>query len=380
MFMCRTQNLDSAAKESSGSHFSSRSLMLLLVVSLCSVLSSCDDFDERAASLERGEFPAGLKSIVVANSHGPVSLEVVPGDFGWSWEVEVRAGSQEDARHFLKDARSIGVSRGRAQLTLTLPFNSQCRFSSKLKLRIPRGCSAAIENRHGDTRVVGLDGDCRLTVQHGDIRLSGVRGNVDVKQSHGAFRAQETRGDLLLASAHTRVDVHGLEGNLKLSASHGRLRLDSLKGQASIDTHFGDLSLNGFEGAVISARHSDLQIDGGRGKLKVNHCAHGDIRLRSDARDIELQASHGDIRITLTGLSTRSIVARTSYDDISVDLDPQCRFTLRGTGENIRVFGRRHRGSVELRDPHPDLRLDLNSGRHGSISLRKRRSTSSRGR
>ena len=128
-----------------------------------------------------GEIPAGLKTLEVENQFGAV--HVVGDDTQparWSWNLTVRAKTEELARERAEETRCVAVQEGdRLRLTLTSPApGGPYRVQSDFEIRVPKSMAVTTRNRFGETRVVGIAGDAEATAQNGSIELRSVAGSV----------------------------------------------------------------------------------------------------------------------------------------------------------------------------------------------------------
>ena len=348
-----------------------RRVALFGLIALLPLLQACEDLDGRASGRAEGELSAGLRRLVISHRHGRVRVRKSHRAFGWSWTMIVNARDDTEAQQILDQARLVRDAQSSATFTLTVPDSRHCRVDSRLELNVPEGCEVVVENDHGGVDLSGFQGGATVRLRHGKLTLDRVSGNLDLDVGHGRIRGNRLRGDARILSAHSRISLSDLQGYLHLETRHGRTDIRRQTGGARIQTAHGNLSFDRFEGGdvEISAEHSDLSLSGGSGLVKVERCLHGDIRLRTNARDIELQTRHGDIDLGVSE-HARHIRATTEYGDVRLKLPHSLRHKGRVIGRSIRIDGRKVRGrSYESDDRSAKLTLDIDVGRRGTVRI-----------
>lgn len=256
------------------------------------------------------------------------------------------------------DVRASGNSKGRVNLTVTVPKNAYVTVSSS----------------QGDLAASGLGAGLAIYTVNGDTNLNTIAGPVTVHfgGSRHDFSAHQLTGDLTITgdgndlslsqiAGRTSINgeifgdvrIEGLGGPLNLHTSITNLQVAALPGNLSLDSN--DLQLAGAKGAVhIITGSKDVDLSQIAGDSYVeNH--NGSVTLTPSGNyNVEVKNNKGDIELTLPDNASASISGFTHNGDIVSE------FPLATTGdENKNLSGRIGAGHarVTLNTSNGDLRI-----------------------
>lgn len=282
------------------------------------------------------EVPAKA-SIEVQNPRGDVSIASGEGNNVQVQAHEVAyADNDEDAKKIFASespnvkvdgsavlVRSAGNSRGRVNLTVTVPKSARVTVSAERGdvIAANLGAGIIVTAPHGDVQlntVVGpvqvhlpgdrhdfsahdVQGDITADGHCNDLTLSAVKGRVTVSGDiFGDVHIEDVAGPLHLHTSVTDLEVASLPGDLALSSDD--LRVTQAKGQVRVTTYAKDVDLNQIYG--------DSVVEDRDGRIAVEPAGNYGIEARN---------SKGDVEVTLPPNASASVNAQTHNGDIVSD-------------------------------------------------------------
>lgn len=294
------------------------------------------------ASVRRnGDIFADVKNIAVDNAYGKVRVEVTDGTPGWSWELTCWANTLRKAEYFAREIEMrVDQRPDRSSWTLVIPGRQprQLRgLESNLTLIVPASVKVNVRNQHGDTEILGVQGETRARCQYSRIRLSDLAGNVDVETSHatitaeripgarlvnrhGSITATGVEGDLQAITEHGQVVVHRVAGELRVNSQHGKVVASEIAGNAEIQTSYAEIQLEDADGdTVLRNLHGRISGRRLRGNVDALNQYEG-IDLDVDGPEVVCKNRNGGIKLHLASPNLRSVRAETSHADLEVNV------------------------------------------------------------
>ncbi len=331
-----------------------------------SVSSGGYSFDfqgEKATHKTQGEIAAGTKSLVVDNRFGDVTITATKEAFGWDWELTCWSDTAEIAKQYTESIKLEATFKdGQQTLKLVLPkppLDDLRGIKSNLIVRVPAKARLELENAHGASKIDGIAGGTKARCRHGKLELLNLAGTIDAATEHGDLTARDIEGGTL-ANKHGDITATNVDGNLTVSTEHGEMQLNSV----NASNKFGQLSANNVTGEFRARNeHGKLVADGILGaidaetsfaKLEINNAGsnaklrneHGNINVRGAKGNVDVRTSfghvdletpskqfvcrneHGKIRIVATNAELQLIDAKTSFDDIQIQIPPSTKPTI----------------------------------------------------
>ncbi len=219
--------------------------------------------------------PADLSYPVVGTSlridANSADIELRSGD-GQSIEVHRTGG----ADGLFSDGPQESYRDGELELRSDCGPISFGHCDAKYVVVVPRGLEVRIEAGSGDLRADGLTGTIELKTSSGDIDVSGTSGAVVLEASSGDIKAEGLRAD--------NASAHASSGDIELGFAMA-------PSTVTVETSSGDVDITLPEG--------------------------------SGAYNVETEASSGDedVKVSTDTASARTIHAKASSGDVSVDYD-----------------------------------------------------------
>jgi DUF4097 and DUF4098 domain-containing protein YvlB len=178
--------------------------------------------------------------------------------------------------------------------------------AADVKLRGTGG--VRIHTGSGDVVVRDVDGEARLDTGSGDVTLDGAKGAVELRTGSGDVKAFRVEGDVVIGTGSGDASLTDVAGKLvRITTGSGTLTLDHVTGALELSTGSGDV-----HGRALG-RAESLVVDSGSGNVSLE----GDL---SDAREIRLGTSSGDVELWLARALPMRLVALTSSGEIDVDV------------------------------------------------------------
>lgn len=306
------------------------------------------------------EIPASLKTLEVENQFGAIHVIAdVTQPARWSWNLTVRARSDDLARQRAEDTRCVVEQEGdRLRLTLALPApDNSHRIRSDFEIRVPKSITVTTRNRFGETRIVGIAGDAEASAQNGPIELRDIAGSVRaetsfgslivrdtgpayLKNRNGQIEASEIHGPLEAATSFGSLTARDIDGAVKARNQNGRLEAVRVKGEADLRTSFGELRAEGIDGnAILLDRNGRIEAARVKGNADAR-TSFAELRAEGIQGDAALANQNGSIRARDIAGSVR---AETSFASLEVE----------SAGPNLVCHNRN--GSIAVRATSPAL-------------------------
>ncbi len=226
------------------------------------------------------------------------------------------------------------------------PMSMRSSMPVALLLLVAAVAPSGAQQRRDDARDRGGRFDTTVTLSpSGLVALTTGRGDVQVHAGAGntvVVHANAERGRIRFDASSDRVavDASDLGGDIRfdITAPPGaHLAVQSQSGDVSIRGTGSDVSVHTQTGDIIvenASGHVDLTSLSGditashlKGDVLASSVS-GDLTLSDVAADVTAASVSGDVK--LTGVTSRSVEARTTAGDVSFDgaIDPSGRYEL----------------------------------------------------
>jgi DUF4097 and DUF4098 domain-containing protein YvlB len=191
--------------------------------------------------------------------------------------------------------RWSGSSRGRVMWKLTVPEQTEIRFSSA----------------SGDVEITGVKNEIEASTASGDVNLKDVSGEIECSTASGEVTIESSKGEFDISTASGDVEASNVSGEFDMSTASGEIKIDDASGIFELSCASGE----------IEARDISVKEEGSFST------ASGDVEVKlaeSSTADLSLSAASGDVTLDYNGnelqgyfeLSTRKDRGRISapYD------------------------------------------------------------------
>lgn len=162
-------------------------------------------------------------NVVVINNNGSIFVESWDNDrVRVDAEIQVRSGSKEAARNFMKKVKVV-VQQQREQLLITVeqPASKGSGFmdwifgtgrpsvSVDFEIKVPEKMNINATSVNGSLEIVGISGSAVLTTTNGKISAEEMIGPIKAEATNGSISV-----DLLSIKDDEKVVLHTVNGNI----------------------------------------------------------------------------------------------------------------------------------------------------------------------
>ncbi len=283
-----------------------------------------------------------IRKIEVDNKFGRVDIRASDDSSTMTWEVTCWAKTEGIAEKFLDRVRLDSFKSGIDQSwTLTIPekIGGITGLKSDFTITVPEWMKVEVHNTNGDTHVSGLAASVDLQNRNGNVLVQDLTGQCTINNTHGSIEARKiatglfsnTAGNttvsdvsesLTIKNSDGHVDVKNVAGQSAIRNNRGNLSVKDLKQNAELENGFGSLSAENISGKVsIKNQNGRITATGLDGQIEV-HSNVGPLTINSNAVQVRCENQNGKIELNLTNPQIISVVATTSFNDISIVLPP----------------------------------------------------------
>ncbi len=354
------------------------------------VMNGSDAFTyqgQQASKTSEEAIGNSIRRIVVENKFGRVDIRVSDDSCMMAWEVTCWATTKGIAEKFLDRVKLDSFKSGIDQSwTITVPekFGGITGLKSDLTITVPERMKVEVHNTNGDTHVAGLAASVDLENRNGNVLVQDLTGQCKIDNTHGSIEARNiatglfsnaagntTVSDVSLSltikNSDGHVDVKNVAGESTIRNNRGNLTVKNLKQNAELENGFGSLLAENIAGKVsIKNQNGKITATGLDGQIEV-HSNVGPVRINSNAVQVRCENQNGKIELILTNPQLSSVVATTSFNDISIVLPPGLTPNFLLTVERGKIESDFEENRVvQVGAPHVQLET-----RNGNLIIRK---------
>jgi len=201
---------------------------------------------------------------IVVNSHSKNTVEVTV-------TKTARAKTQEDAEalfekvtiDYEQDGNTVRIETKKKQYK---DWKSKGSLQVELEILVPAEFNGNLITSDGDVKIMGVNGDQKLTTSDGDIWLKGVEGSLELITSDGDVALEDIKGNISAITSDGNVLIKNLIGQVSATTSDGDVQLqlsDQPTGTCELFTTDGNISMSVPEGikANFNVSVSDGEIN-----------------------------------------------------------------------------------------------------------------------
>ena len=287
---------------------------------------------ETAETDDGGTIDAAITKVRIVNKFGPVVIRPQgenDEEATWTWHGKVWSPTKEQAEAYTEELLVDVQTEGTTQTwTLLMPESADDLdgVESRLEFVLPPSMIVDLNNQHGDSEVVNMQGELELDQSFGNLVLQQFNyAKVDIR--HGEGMIEDGQGDLEFDGAFTKLVVRRMKGNVTCEAQHSEVSVDQVAGDVDLETTFDRLLVDGVEGrARLENAHGDIQANI-QGDVEAEN-RHGDIQLASGGQRVTITGAHGDIQLRMSRTDFAKIDVDTSFGDLLVQLPADAQPTI----------------------------------------------------
>ncbi len=286
------------------------------------------NYDDQLAQ----SFPAGA-SLNVQDDRGAVNVTASPDNqIHVTVHKRVNAESQQEADQWSGGAKpQITVSGNVVTLNANTHGGGDHWVATDMDVSLPRKASVVISTRHGDTSVMGRDGDAEISNQHGDVSASDINGKVILHLEHSSARVSQIASDVSVEGHANDVSVEDVKGEVRLNGDFTEnLKLAKIAKAVSFKTSRTSMELARLDGE-LNLDSGDLQADNLIGPLRLETRSK-DIRLGAVSGDVHLSDENGAVEIRVSKLGSMQVENR--QGDIEIFVPDKAGFQVDAHARN----------------------------------------------
>jgi DUF4097 and DUF4098 domain-containing protein YvlB len=149
-------------------------------------------------------------------------------------------------------------------------------------------------------RAQGLSGAAELKTEHGRVEVTGAVG-LNVEAPYSAVRAQTINGDVAIRSSNSDIQLATVSGSVEITADKCNVNIEDARGEVTVETSHGDVTVKDFyEGVHIETSYAAVTL----------------IAAKPPDQDIDVQNSHGEIRLMLPPTSRFMLDALSEHGEV----------------------------------------------------------------
>jgi len=204
-------------------------------------------------------------------------------------------------------------------------YGSSNDFRVYYRVKMPASASLETEAKYCDVSLPDLSGNTDLSVGYGNLVAGDLTGRNEVSVSYGTaridqlgdnstFRVRYCDGNEIRKAASLRYDGRysetevGTVDRLTVNAGYEELEVESAR-ELRIDGNYNDILVDRVERIFLDGNYSDVEI--------------GEV-----IRELEVDASYGDLEINHLRTGFERIYIRVNYIDVELDVDTDAGFTF----------------------------------------------------
>lgn len=237
---------------------------------------------------------------------------------------------------------SIATSSGDITSELVISMDTFMASSSSGLIRMNEILANEIQvsTTSGNIMLQKAEGNRTISSSSGSIKVLGGKGASRVESSSGTIYIEKSTGDLVVSSSSGDIKINGSVGKKELNASSGTIFVEDSSGIINASTTSGAIKIEALDGGG--------RMDTASGGISLS--------LQKLTSSITMNASSGDIKLTLPEsesfqftASSSSGKVKTDFDDvITFDKDKKHANGVVGEGANYNIALQTSSGNIAV--------------------------------
>ncbi len=289
----------------------------------------------------------GSGNVRLENRYGSIRVETWERDeVQIDVRIKVSADDQEDADNTFdrieislsgggnsaSATTSIGNNRRSSKGILERIFdgdwgwggNSSNDFKVYYSVKMPASASLETEAKYCDVTLPDLSGDNRITVGYGDLVGGDLTGANEISISYGSARLDELGTDSRFRIRYSDGVIRTV-GDLKYDGRYSETRIGRA-GKLDIDAGYEELEITSATEVRFEGNYNELDLEkANRVFLDGNYC---DFDLGTVEKELEVDASYGDLEIDLLKVGFERVYVRANYIDVEIDVESGANYEM----------------------------------------------------
>ncbi len=293
----------------------------------------------------------GDGDVRLANRYGEITVETWDrNEVKIDVRVKVSASDQDDANRtfdrievsFTGGANSataitnIGTSKSRSKGIIESIFagewpsmrggHNSNDFKVYYRVKMPASASLETEAKYCDVNLPDLSGNTNLSVGYGNLVAGDLTGRNEISVSYGSARVDELGENSTFRVRYCDGNEIRKAADLRYDGRYSETRIGPVSGRLSIDAGYEEIEVESARELRLNGNYNDLEIESvGRVYLDGNYC---DIIIGEVLKEIEVDASYGDLEIEHLRTGFERVYIRVNYIDVELDIDSDAGYDL----------------------------------------------------
>lgn len=240
---------------------------------------------------------------------------------------------------------SVSTSSGDVFSDLVMQFKQfevSCT-SGDVKLNQVLADTILATTSSGNVTIQKAEGNRKFSATSGEIKIFGGKGDSEIDTSSGDIYIENSIGTLRAGCTSGDITIRGTEGEKKIDTSSGDIRIEDSKGVITASSTSGEINVSALDGGgEFEASSGDITLD----VLQV-------------ASPISMDASSGDVRLSIPAITCFDFTADTSSGDIRTDFDDLLTID-KNDKHAVGTIGDNPEYKIQLRTSSGDIKVQKN--------------------
>ena len=319
-----------------------------------------------------GKITSSIKSIVIDNFCGDVTIETDAESPCWKVKLQVTNPSRSSAKLILDELEI----KTRVSATGELSWTSKCPYQfaqmpgiqSCVTFYVPPGVPVRVKNKKGTTKASGLKSDTDIRMIDGDVilenllgiknKLNCVRSKVQAKTisaldmfaRNSQTEVTNCSGDVFIDGGNSIHDLNSI-GSLTVTGASQEIRAIGIDGDARITTSDAGAKIKQVKGTLeLRTTHGEIvaaQVDG---PATIENES-GDVKIYGNVRQLNCTSKDGNLRFVTDDHRLERIQLKTTQGNVQISLPDTLRPRFNLDSKKGKVSNRFRHASTAKNQP-----------------------------
>jgi len=304
--------------------------------------------------------------VIIRTGRGNITIHSGGGsDLRVEVSETTSSANEAEARQHMKNV-SVAIDESRNEYTVH-PVNqgdSDSHVSVDLDVELPKQTAVWARSEHGDITISGVAGTINADTGNGDIEIHDAGSDVTAKLQKGNARISNVAGNVVLSGKGNEIEVGDVKGNATLVGDFfDSIHIRNVSKTTRYTSQRSDLTLVNLTGR-LELDSGDLKVSDVSGNAKlVMH--NNDVEIENVAGRLDIQDTHGDIRIVLAQPPREPISVMNESGDVDLALPAGSNFEVSAVSKSGEVKSEFDDSGLEPVNDSSTGRLNGKIGTHG---------------
>ncbi|WP_020568744.1 DUF4097 family beta strand repeat-containing protein [Neolewinella persica] len=191
-------------------------------------------------------------------------------------------------------------------------------FKVYYRVKMPASASLETEAKYCDVSLPDLSGNTNISVGYGNLVAGDLTGRNEVSVSYGSARIDEMGENSTFRVRYCDGNEIRKASELRYDGRYSETRIGTV-GRLTIDAGYEELEVESARELRLDGNYNDLEVGTvDRIYLDGNYC---DVSIGKVVKEIEVDASYGDLEIDQLKAGFERVYIRVNYIDVEIDVD-----------------------------------------------------------